>query len=99
MTFVIPDSSIVTPSMVLAPITVFLLWVMTMYWLTFANSRSALTKRVTFCSSSAASISSRRQKGDGFTMYVAKRSATAVIDFSPPERRLMFSSFFPGGCA
>ena len=50
-------------------------------------------------SSRAASTSSRMQKGLGLAWNMARRSATAVMDFSPPERRLIERSSFPGGWA
>ena len=53
----------------------------------------------TFESSSAASISSSRQNGDGFKLCIANSNAIAVSAFSPPESCIIFWSFFPGGCA
>ncbi len=41
--------------------------------------------RLTFESSSAASISSSRQNGDGFKLWIAKSKEIAVKLFSPPE--------------
>ena len=49
-------------------------------------------------SSSAASISSRRQNGDGLRFCIAKRRHIAVNAFSPPESCIMFCNFLPGGC-
>ena len=66
--FETPDSSIVTPYSTSAPATVRLLWVMTMNCEFAANSFRRLASLPTFSSSSAASISSRRQNGEGFTM-------------------------------
>ena len=56
-------------------------------------------KRPTLLSSSAASISSRRQKGEGLRLWMANRSAMAVSAFSPPESCIIFCSFLPGGWA
>ena len=63
----------------------------------FVNFWRYPAKRPTLESSSAASISSRRQNGEGFRFWIAKRSAMAVSAFSPPESCIMFWSFFPGG--
>jgi len=48
-------------------------------------------------SSSGASTSSRRQKGDGFIKKIEKIRATAVRAFSPPDNSETFCCFFPGG--
>ena len=53
----------------------------------------------TFASSKAASISSRRQNGEGLRFWIANNSAIAVSDFSPPDICIILISFFPGGCA
>ena len=52
-----------------------------------------------FASSRAASISSRMQKGVGFSLSIAKRIAMAVRARSPPESRESSCSFLPGGWA
>ena len=54
---------------------------------------------VTFTSSSAASISSKIQNGDGFTLMSAKSNAIAMNACSPPDRRFRFFIVFPGGAA
>ena len=53
----------------------------------------------TFASSSAASISSKIQKGEGFTRIKANNSAIAMNACSPPESRFRFFMVFPGGAA
>ena len=53
--------------------------------------------RVTFASSSAASISSMTQNGVGRTFKIAKYSAIATKAISPPESKLIFDSALPGG--
>ena len=55
-------------------------------------------KRITFASSSAASISSITQNGVGRTLSIAKYRAIATNAFSPPDSRLIFDTAFPGGC-
>ena len=44
-------------------------------------------------------LNSELQKGVGFVFSTANIRAMAVIVFSPPESRLMFCSFLPGGWA
>ena len=56
-------------------------------------------KRPMLLSSRAASTSSRMQKGLGFDLKMARSRATAVSDFSPPERRRMLVASLPGGLA
>ena len=72
---------------------------MTINCVSFVIFFKYFAKRSTLLSSSAASISSRRQNGEGFKFWIAKRSEMAVSAFSPPDNCIMFCSFFPGGCA
>src|SRR3989304_4409885 len=72
---------------------------MTMNCVPAASPRGARAKRVTLASSSAASTSSRTQKGTGRTSRIAKRSATAVKARSPPESIARAWRFLPGGRA
>ncbi|GFP22204.1 hypothetical protein HKBW3S06_01431, partial [Candidatus Hakubella thermalkaliphila] len=44
-------------------------------------------------------LASRMQSGVGFIRKPANKIDRAVSAFSPPERRLMFCNFLPGGCA
>ena len=60
-----------------------------MYW----------ARRSTLTSSSAASISSRMQKGVGLTFRMAKNRATPMKACSPPESCMRFLMIFPGGAA
>ena len=75
------------------------LWVMTINCVLFVSLCKYFAKRPTLESSSAASISSNRQNGEGFKFWIAKSSEIAVSDFSPPDICIMFCNFFPGGCA
>ena len=52
-----------------------------------------------FMSSRAASTSSSMQNGVGVVLSTANMRAMAVMVFSPPDIRLMFCSFLPGGWA
>ena len=72
---------------------------MTINCVSFVNRFRYCANRLTFESSNAASISSSKQNGDGFRLWIANNSAIAVSDFSPPESCIMFCNFFPGGCA
>ena len=74
-------------------------WVMTMNCVSLENFCKYFAKRSTLASSSAASISSRIQKGMGRDFKMAKRMAIAVKARSPPESREIFVSFLPGGQA
>ena len=50
-------------------------------------------------SSRAASTSSKIQNGTGRTFKMENNRAIAVNARSPPDNKLKFCSFFPGGCA
>ena len=64
----------------------------------FVNFCKYDAKRPTFESSSAASISSRRQNGDGFRFWIAKRRAIACQSlFLHQKAASLFWSFLPGG--
>ena len=76
-----------------------LLCVITMNCVLFVSLFRYFAKRDTFPSSRAASISSNRQKGEGFRLWIANNRAIAVKDFSPPDNCIIFCNFFPGGCA
>lgn len=52
-----------------------------------------------FCSSRAASTSSRTTNGEGFVAMTAERRAIDVRARSPPERAFRDLSFLPGGVA
>ena len=56
-----------------------------------------LAYRTTLASSRAASISSMTQKGVGWTFKMEKYRAMATKAFSPPLKRVMVFSAFPGG--
>ena len=94
-----PFSSIVTPNSTSAWFMVGLRCVMTMNCVSLENFFRYFAKRSTFASSSAASISSRIQNGMGRDFKMANRMAIAVKARSPPERREILVSFFPGGQA
>ena len=72
---------------------------MTINCVSFVSLDRYLANRLTFESSSAASISSSRQNGDGLNLCIKKTKKIAVKLFSPPESCIIFCNFFPGGCA
>ena len=53
----------------------------------------------TFVSSNGASTSSRTQIGAGFDRNTANKRDNAVSACSPPDNKLRFCNFFPGGLA
>ena len=73
--------------------------VITINCVSFVSLCRYFANLVTFESSNAASISSRRQNGDGFKFWIANNNEIAVKAFSPPDNCIIFWSFFPGGCA
>ena len=73
--------------------------VMIMNWDLLLISRKSALKRPIFASSRGASTSSSKQNGLGFTRKIEKSRLKAVSVFSPPDSRLMFCGFLPGGCA
>ena len=85
-----PFSCMVIPYSLSAAVMVPLLWVMTINCVFFVNLCRYCAKRPTLLSSSAASISSRRQNGDGFRFWIANSRAIAVSAFSPPESCIIF---------
>jgi hypothetical protein len=94
-----PGLSIVTPNRVWALSMVLLLCVISRNCEPLDISFTSSSKRPTFASSSAASTSSSRKKGEGLTRNTENRSARAVSAFSPPESRFTFCRRLPGGCA
>ena len=85
-----PRSCIVMPYMTSASSIVLLLCVIIINCDILRKSLSTFENLVTLDSSRGASISSRTQKGLGFTLNIAKRSAVAVIAFSPPDNNVRF---------
>ena len=54
------------------------------------KSLKRLLNLSTLASSKGASISSRRHKGDGFTLKIANKRAIVDKAFSPPESKEIF---------
>ena len=65
----------------------------------FAISSTRLQKRSTLVSSSGASTSSRTQIGAGFDKKTANKRDSAVKACYPPDSKVRFCSFLPGGLA
>ena len=93
-----PFSCIVIPYSLSAAANVPLLWVITMNWVFFVSLCRYFAYLSTLLSSSAASISSSKQNGDGLRFCIANKRHIAVSAFSPPDNCIIFCSFFPGGC-
>ena len=76
-----------------------LLCVTTINWVLFEKFFKAFENLPTFVSSRGASTSSKMQIGAGLDKKTANKSDKAVKACSPPDNKLKFCSFFPGGLA
>ena len=70
-----------------------------MVFVLFFNSAKILQNFSTLISSNAASTSSKIQIGEGFIKNIENIKEIAVNVFSPPDNKLMFDNFLPGGLA